>query len=67
LARAVEQDPQSADLMLLLGLQLFLDGQADRATPVFRRCEQLGGNRDGAITAFLPPPAKPAAAFDKEI
>lgn len=56
LARAVEVNPQSADLLLLLGLQLFLNGDAERATPVFRRCEQLGGNHDGAITGFLPPP-----------
>ncbi len=55
LARAVEDNPQSADLLLLLGLQLLCDGQADRAMPVFQRCEQLGGNEDGAITGLLKP------------
>ena len=61
LAKAVDENPQSADLLLLLGLQLFFDGQADRATPLFERCNQLGGNEDGAITGLLPkPPIKPA-------
>lgn len=66
LALAVEQNSQSADLMLVLGMYLFLDGKADRATPVFLRCSQLGGNEDGVISGFLPRPAK-VAATDKEI
>lgn len=53
LARAVENNELSADLLLLLGLQLYFDNQADRARPVFQRCEQLGGNDDGAIIGFL--------------
>ena len=53
LADAVDQNPQSADLLLLLGLQLYFDGQADRAMPAFQRCEQLGGNEDGALTGLL--------------
>lgn len=61
LASAVEENGQSAELLLLLGTQLFFDGQQDRAAPVFQRCKQLGGNEDGAITEFLSRPPQPAA------
>lgn len=67
LAQAVEENPQSADLLLLLGLQLFFDGQADRAISVFRRCDQLGGNEDRVITGFLRGASKDAAGAGKEI
>lgn len=53
IAREVEANELSVDLLLLLGLQLYFEGDADRARPVFERCEQLGGNDDGAITGFL--------------
>jgi hypothetical protein len=66
LARALEESPQSADLLLLLGLQLYFDGQADRAAPLFQRCDQLGGNEDRAIRNFLPQPA-PEAVLGREL
>jgi tetratricopeptide (TPR) repeat protein len=66
LAQAVEQSPQSADLLLLLGLYLYFDGQRQRALPVFQRCEQIGGNFDGALNELLREAPKKAAG-EREI
>ncbi len=41
LAAAAERDPASGDLMLLVGVQLFYDGQAERSLPFFRRAKEL--------------------------
>jgi hypothetical protein len=67
LAQAVQDIPQSADLLLLLGLQLFFNGELDRAQPVFERSAQLGGNDDGSIKAFLPKAKANAVPGGKEI
>jgi hypothetical protein len=67
LALAVENNPQSAELLLLLGLHLFFDGKGDRAVPVFQRCEQLGGNEDGILRGLLPRPNQPVADDGKDI
>jgi tetratricopeptide (TPR) repeat protein len=67
LADGVDQNPQSADLLLLLGLQLYFDGQADRSLPVFQRCAQLGGNDDGSLTVLMRKFGEPAAKLAKEI
>jgi tetratricopeptide (TPR) repeat protein len=53
LAEAVEQNPHDANLLTLLGLQLFFDGQQQRALTFFDRSDQLGGNEDGALDRFL--------------
>ncbi len=47
LAMAVEDNPFDADLLFVLGLQLFFDGQADRAGVFLTRAAQLGETRTG--------------------
>jgi hypothetical protein len=61
LARAVEANPFDADLLLVLGMQLFFDGQADRAAVFFARAAQLGAHEDHLLDDFLGKP-KPADA-----
>ena len=61
LARAVEANPFDADLLLVLGMQLFFDGQADRAAVFFSRAAQLGADEDHLLDDFLGKP-KPADA-----
>ena len=59
LAGAVEANPFDADLLLVLGMMLFFDGQADRAAVFFARAAQLGANEDHLLDDFLGIP-KPA-------
>jgi Tfp pilus assembly protein PilF len=54
LAQAIEAAPQTADLLLVLGMMLHFDGQPERAQPLFVRCAQLDGNEDGALDVLLP-------------
>ncbi|MGD9722429.1 MAG: hypothetical protein AB7O59_13070 [Pirellulales bacterium] len=57
LAKAVEDNPLDAQLLTLLGMQMFFDGQAQRSEVFFTRAAQLGGNSDKLLDHFLPPPA----------
>lgn len=61
LAKAVEANPLDSNLLLALGMQLFFDGQAERASVFFARVAQLGGNDDRLLNDFLPKPG-PAGA-----
>lgn len=61
LAQAVESNPYDADLLLVLGVALFFDGQVDRAELCFSRVTQLGGDSQRLLSDFLPQP-KPAGA-----
>jgi len=63
LAKAVETNPFDADLLLVLGLQLFFNGDADRAGVFLTRAAQLGGNETGLLNDLLPQP-KPAGAVE---
>ncbi|MEX2118296.1 MAG: tetratricopeptide repeat protein [Pirellulales bacterium] len=61
LARAATQKPDNADLMFLLGVQLYFDGQADRARNFFIRSRDLALDAGDHLFAFLkelPPPAE---------
>jgi hypothetical protein len=49
LATEATERPQNADLMFLLGLALYFDGQAERSRPFFERAAELG--LDGQLTA----------------
>lgn len=62
LARAVEANSFDADLLLVLGMQLFFDGQAERARVFFTRSAQLGGNEDRLLDGFLDEQKPDAAA-----
>jgi Flp pilus assembly protein TadD len=68
LAKAVEANSFDSDLLIALGMQLFFDGQHDRAGVFFARAAQLGGNEDRLLNDFVPKPgpadapkAQPAA------
>lgn len=41
LAAAAEKDPANGDLMLILAMQLYYDGQAERSTAFFQRAAEL--------------------------
>ena len=61
LAKAVEANPFDSDLLIALGMQLYFDGQRDRASLFFARAAQLGGNEDRLLNDFVPKPG-PAGA-----
>jgi len=52
LAKAAEEDPDNADLLFLVGVQLHFDGQPQRAVPFFQRALQLAGRDNGHVKAF---------------
>jgi len=60
LAAEATAHPQNADLMLLLGLGLHFDGQAERARPFFEHAAELGADRQ-AVAGFLKPAVDAAA------
>ncbi len=62
LAKAVEDNPFDADLLLVLGLELYFDDQQDRAGVFLSRVAQFGGD-EGLLKHFLEHP-KPAGAPD---
>ncbi len=62
LAMALQANAHDANLLFLLGMELTLDGQAERAVPFFARSAQLGGNDDRLLDGFLPGGPKPAGA-----
>jgi tetratricopeptide (TPR) repeat protein len=52
LAAAAADEPNNADLMFLVGVHLFFDGQPDRARMFFERSGQLGGD-DSHLRPFF--------------
>jgi tetratricopeptide (TPR) repeat protein len=52
MAKAAQEDGHNGDLLFLLGVHLFFDGQADKAATFFQRASQIGGN-DAALKGFL--------------
>lgn len=61
LALAVEENPFDSGLLMTLGVELFFDGQFDRAELCFQNATRLGGSDEALVADFLPG-AKPAAA-----
>jgi hypothetical protein len=55
LASAIEQNPQSADLLLLMGVLLYSDGERDRSQLFFDRAIELGANADHLFDRFIAP------------
>ena len=60
LAMAVQANPHDANLLFVLGMELYFDGQQERAAPFFTRAAQLGGNDDHVLDEFLAAAGKPA-------
>ena len=53
LAVEAENDPGNADLLLLVGMQLHFDGQAERASPFLRQAAELFARRDAVVAAGI--------------
>ena len=62
LAAAVEANAFDADLIMVLAIELYFDGERERADLFFARAAQLGANEDRSLSAFL---AHPAAAGER--
>ncbi len=63
LASAIEQNPQSADLLLMMGVLLYCDGERDRSRLFFDRAIELGANQDHLFDRFIAPrPGEPEPA-----
>jgi tetratricopeptide (TPR) repeat protein len=69
LATAIEQNPQDADPLVLLGLLLHCSGERERAQLFFDQAVELGANAERLFDKFIAPrpveapaPAKPAKA-----
>jgi hypothetical protein len=62
LAKAVESNPLDSTLLFDLGMQLYFDGQHDRAAVFFARVAELGGNEERLLNDLLPKPAPGGAA-----
>ncbi len=61
LALAVEENPFDSGLLMTLGVELFFDGQFDRAELCFQNAARLGGGDEALVADFLPG-AKPVGA-----
>ena len=55
LATAIEQNPQSADLHLLMGVMLFCDGERERSQLFFDQAIELGANAEHLYDRFIAP------------
>jgi hypothetical protein len=64
LAKAVEANPFDSDLLVVLAMTLYFDGQRPRSELFFARAAQLGGNEDRLLDDFLPKPGPANAPKD---
>ena len=53
LATAMESSPNDADLLFLLGVHLYFDGQADRAAKFFQRTHDIAPENAECLKGFL--------------
>jgi len=53
LAQAAENNPNDADLLFLLGVHLYCDGQKERAAPFFERAKELSGSHAEHLRPFM--------------
>ncbi len=67
LAKAATEDPTNGDLLFLVGVELYFDGQKDRARTFFERADQLVHGNNTHLRGFLAGPNPPAAAVKAEI
>ena len=61
LAKAVEANPLDSELLMLMGLMLFFDGQAERSETFFAGAAQQGANSDHLLDHFLRQPGPTGA------
>jgi tetratricopeptide (TPR) repeat protein len=66
-AAALADDPEDADLTLLLGLELHFDGQAERARPFLERYEKLSGQKAPPLDGREAPRPMPPRADDAPV
>lgn len=65
LATDATAQPDDSDLLFLLGVVLYFDGQPDRARPFFQRAQDLNPADSGHVAAFLKRiPAAPVVKAD---
>jgi len=70
LAQAVEENPFDSGLLMTLGVELFFDGQFDRAELCFQNAARLGGGDEALVADFLPgvkPAGAPAPAKTRKV
>lgn len=53
IAEAADKEPANGDLLFLIGVYLYFDGQVERAAPFFQRAAQLSPQDAAAIDLFL--------------
>lgn len=61
LAAAANREPQRGELLFLVGLFLYFDGQPERAAPFFERAIQRGAIDSASVREFLPSKPDPGA------
>jgi tetratricopeptide (TPR) repeat protein len=66
LAKAATEDPSNGDLLFLVGLDLYFDGQKDRAKTFFERADQLVHGNNAHLRGFLAGPNPPPAVVPAE-
>jgi hypothetical protein len=67
LAKAATEDPTNGDLLFLVGVELYFDGQKDRARTFFERADQLVHGNNAHLRGFLAGPKPPAPAVEAVI
>lgn len=67
LAKAAMDEPSNGDLLFLVGIELYFDGQKDRAKPFFERADQLAHGNNTHLKNFLASPKPPDVALKAEI
>jgi Tfp pilus assembly protein PilF len=55
LAQAIEANSQDGDQLMVMGIVLFFDGEAERSLPFFQKAAQLGANEERLLDGFLTP------------
>ena len=60
MAQSIQTSPHNPNLLFVLGVELYFDGQPARASAFLQRAAQLGGNADHLLDGLLNQPDKPA-------
>ncbi|HEX3871093.1 MAG TPA: tetratricopeptide repeat protein [Pirellulales bacterium] len=63
LAQAAAEHPHNGDLLFLIGVQLYFDGQAERSKAFFERAKAIDPSAAEHVQVFLDALARPAGAL----